>query len=189
MRKALRILLLVAGCAVMMATSDIEDMGRRSAFVTLGAGEAQTFVLEMHPTKSGPVRFRLHVRFSEEWKGGEGARVVGILSPDGAGALRLNPQDTFTVGQDLGGGARVAFVNQVPFETLSGKDSDEGWTLPDKGSHFYLTLYSPDHALLGELEVDLQRMEDQCGCDVYAGVRAVEWFPMPGMPADGGDGG
>ncbi|SEU13709.1 hypothetical protein [Stigmatella erecta] len=188
MRKALRILLLVAGCAVMMATSDIEDMGRRSAFVTLGAGEAQTFMLEMHPTKSGPLRYRLHVRFPEEWKGGEGARVVGILSSRETGSLRLNPQDTFTVGQDLGDGARVAFVNQVPFETLSGDGSDEGWALPE-GTFFYFTLYSPDRALLGELEVDLKSMEAKCKCDVYAGVKPVERSPLPGMPADGGDGG
>ncbi|WP_225409938.1 hypothetical protein [Stigmatella hybrida] len=183
MRKALRILLLVAGCTVMMATSQIDDMGRRSAFVTLGAGEAQTFAVQAHPTKAVELQHRLHVRFSSEWKGGEGAWVVGLVSKWGAGPLQVTPQDTFTVGQELSGGWRVAFVAQVPFETRSG----DGWELPEGDA--LLTLYAPEQALLGELEVDLKAMEAQCKCDVYAGVSPQAGSFVPGMPADGGDGG
>jgi hypothetical protein len=188
MRKALRISLLIAGCAVMMATSQIDDMGRRSAFVTLGAGEVQSFTLQMHPTKSGMRRYRLHVRFSDAWKGGEGARVVGIFSSGPGGALQLDPQATFTVGQEVGSGARVAFVHQVPFETLSGDGSGPGWALPE-GNYLHFTLYSPDRALLGELEADVAGMEAQCKCDVFAGVSPWEPSFVPGAPADGGDGG
>ncbi|ADO69925.1 hypothetical protein [Stigmatella aurantiaca] len=188
MRVALRILLLVAGGFVMMATSMRQGVGRRSVLATLEAGEVQQFTLNAFTTKKVELKHRLRVRVSGAWKGREGGRVVGFAATSQEGRwdlVRLDPRDTFTVGQVVNGLGRVVFVAQVPFETLSGDGAENGWEF-SKGEVFF-SLYSPDQKLVGELAIDTAGMEDQCKCDVTAGIQTEGSSFIPEGAADGGD--
>lgn len=188
MRLAVRALLLILGCAVMVATS---QRSRESLSFRLGAGGAETVSLSVVSKKT--VSPQLYVQPWKSEAGPKSVRLVGLVSatpPQPEAYARLDPKDTFTVGQEVEGVGRVAFVHEGTFDTDAPGETTPV-RLPEDANDF-LTVFSPDSSLEVMVGFAVSEMETQCRCTVeevnidFAGGYVP---PTPDAGTGGSDGG
>jgi hypothetical protein len=189
MRLAFRALLIATGLAVMVATSPAPTPFTFSTFVPAGGAQTVAFSVKSKDGKK-QVRPLLHVRPWKSDAAATGVRLVGIVSltqPPPEAYPRLDPKDSFMVGQQLEGLGTVAFVQQLPSPSEPGNLGTDPLPLPEY-EDLYLTVFSPDQALEVTLDLAVQQMEEQCQCKVAETYPDISYRYDP-APPDAGTGG
>jgi hypothetical protein len=185
MRPFVRVLLLAAGCAVMLATSYRPPGAFTYQPIQLPAGGSETVELSMMGSEGRPFASTTYIR---TWS--RSGRLVGILSPTAPPAEALTtlaPSASYVVGEQLEGLGTVAFVLYSPQEELFDKDRGQPPLLPAPGTAF-LTLYAPDGPMDAQLAFDMRAMQFQCDCRVEVKTNSVHRWP-PRAQQEGTDGG
>lgn len=185
MRPLVRVLLLAAGCAVMLATTYVP----RDAFtyqpIQLPAGGAETLELSMTGSEGRAFASTSYVRTYSR-----SGRLVGIMSPTPPppeALTTLAPSASYVVDEQLEGLGTVAFVVFSPKEELFDKDKGHPSLLSEPGTA-YLTLYAPDGPLDAQLVFDIRAMQFRCDCRVEVKANSVNRWP-PRAEQEGTDGG
>lgn len=175
MRPLLRVLLLAAGCSVLVATT-LAHSGRPFSThpVQLPAGGAETLALTVMGSGGPPFASTTYVRTPSR-----AGRLVGILSPTPPppeALTTLAPSASYVVGEQLEGLGTVAFVLFAPKEEFFDKDKGQPPLLPEPGTA-YLTLYAPDGPVDAELSFALGTMQFRCNCRVEVRADSVNRWP------------
>lgn len=174
MRPLVRVLLLAAGSAVMLATTYVPPGAFIYQPIQLPAGGSETLELSMRGSGGRPFASTSYLR---TWS--RAGRLVGILSPTAPPAEALTtlaPSASYVVGEHLEGLGTVAFVLYSPQEELFDKDKGQPSLLPEPGTAF-LTLYAPDGPMEAQLAFDVRAMQFRCDCRVEVTANSVHRGP------------
>lgn len=167
LRPFVRALLLLAGCAALVATSRPRP---GHEYIRLEAGKVEVYALHLELTKASPVPPALtvtaHAYHNEPQVK---SRLVGFLAPAVPSAQSLKELTTrgdFSLGQTVGAPGSVVFMLDPPGTQVLGGLSGIA-LFSEQRTTMYLTLLSQGpEPITGELSFDLTAIRAACDCEL-----------------------